>query len=258
MILIDKLCYTSKLRYVNAMEKFIFSAMSLLLCIISRSILVAVCVMLVTGILTVGRGGISLSRYLKLLTVPLVFLLLSTLAIFINISPTPMDAFSIAAGSWYITAGRTGLLKGVQLICTALSSISCLYFLSLNTPVTDILGVLRKLHLPEIMIELMLLIYRYIFVMLHLASAITTAQNSRLGNRNIHTARKSFVAMISSVFILSVKRSNALYDAMESRCYDGTIRVLSEDYPAKFSEILIITIFELLLTALTILLLVRR
>jgi cobalt/nickel transport system permease protein len=64
--------------------------------------------------------------------------------------------------------------------------------------------------------------------------------------------------MISSVFVLSIKRSNALYDAMESRCYDGTIQVLPEYYPAKRSEILWITAFEMLLFAITIVSLVWR
>lgn len=254
MILIDKLCYTSGLRYVNAMEKFAFSFFTLLLCIISRSITVAAIVLLVIGILTVGKGGISLSRYLRFMTVPLVFLLLSTLAILVNISRTPLDAFAVPLGAWYLTGSFDGLKKSAMLIATALSSVSCLYFLSFSTPVPDILEVLKKLHIPEIIIELMLLTYRYIFIMLHTASSIMISQNSRLGNKSIRIARKSFAAMISSVFILSFKRSNALYDAMEARCYNGRIRLLKEEHPAKYSEIALITGFELFLIALIMLL----
>ena len=50
-----------------------------------------------------------------------------------------------------------------------------------------------------------------------------------------------------ALFILALKRSNALYDAMESRCYDGTIRVLSKEYPAKASEITQIIVYEAVL-----------
>lgn len=53
--------------------------------------------------------------------------------------------------------------------------------------------------------------------------------------------------MASSVFILSIRRSRELYDALEARCYNGTLRVVSEDYPAKISEILSIAAFETLL-----------
>lgn len=252
MIVIDRLCYSSGLRYVNAMEKFIFSVLTLLLCTISRSITAAVTVCFVMGILTVKKGGISLSRYLKSMAVPLMFLLPGTLAILVNISPTPLDAFAVPLRSWYLTGSFYGLKKGVQLIFTALSSVSCLYFLAFSTPVPDILGVLKKLHVPDLLLELMLLTYRYIFIIFHTASAITVSQNSRLGNKNIHIARKSFTGMLCSVFILSVRRSNALYDAMEARCYNGRIRVLQEDYPAKYSEILLMIGFELFLMLLII------
>ena len=247
MIIIDKLCYTSKLRYMNATEKFVFAMLTLFACILSRSIIIAIIALFTTGFLTVKKGEIAFSSYLRLMTIPVTFLLLGTLAIWINISKTPLDAFALPIGSYYITGSHAGFLQGIQLILTALASVSCLHFLSLNTPVTDILEVLKQLHVPSLIIELMLLIYRYIFVMLNLASDITTAQHARLGNCSIKHARKSFAIMLSQVLILSIRRSNELFDAMESRCYDGVIRVLPENHPAKPREIMMIIVFEILL-----------
>ncbi|MCI8559992.1 MAG: cobalt ECF transporter T component CbiQ [Dorea sp.] len=247
MIPIDKLSYYSNLRHVNAAEKFTFSMLSLTACIVSRSIVIALLILSVTGILNVCKGGLPLSVYIRLMRIPVVFLVSGTLAIYINISKTPLDAFAFPVGAYYITGSIRGLLKGTQLICTALSSVSCLYFLSLNTPMTDILNVLKRLHVPALILELMLLIYRYIFVIMHLASDITVSQNSRLGNIRLSTAGKSFAAMVSSVFIKSIRRSREIYDALEARCYDGTLQVLSEDYPIKLSEILCIAVFETLL-----------
>lgn len=247
MIIIDKLCYYSRLRYVNAGEKSAFALMTLMACILSRSALIGLFVLAVTGFLTVRKGGVPLHRYLKLLAVPMAFLLPGTLAIFINVSKTPLDAFAIPMGSIYLTGSFQGLRDGIRLILTALAGVSCLYFLSLSTPVTDMLTVLRRLHVPAVITELMLLIYRYIFVTLKLASDITVSQQSRLGNRDFSASRKSFAAMASSVFILSIRRSSELYDALEARCYDGTLRVICEDSPAKASEILCIAAFELLL-----------
>lgn len=90
MIVIDKLCYNSRLRYVNAGEKFIFAVLTLLACVISRSIAVACIALAVTGILTVKKGGIPFSRYLHFMTVPLVFLFFSTLAIVLNFPGRPL------------------------------------------------------------------------------------------------------------------------------------------------------------------------
>ena len=89
MITIDKLCYNSKLRYENAGEKFAFAMITLLFCVMSRSIVVACIVLAVTGILTVYKGGIPFSRYIHFLTVPLAFLILSTIAIVLNLKHEP-------------------------------------------------------------------------------------------------------------------------------------------------------------------------
>ncbi len=244
MVIIDRLCYNSKLRYVNAGEKFAFSVLTLIACVISRSIRISCLVLIMTGVLTVWKGGIPVSRYLRLLTIPLVFLILSTLAIVLNLSGTPMDLFAVPIGSVYLTGSRDSLAYALKLILTALASVSCLYFLSLNTPMPDILNVLRRIHCPRLILELMLLIYRFIFVLFEISSAIRTAQNSRLGNRSYRISMKSFSALVSALFIRAMKKSNALYDAMESRCYDGTIHVLDETFPPRKREICWILFFE--------------
>lgn len=251
MIVIDKLCYTSKLRYINACVKTLFAILTLLICVIDRSIVISVFILLTTGCLTIFIGGISPSRYFRLMRIPLIFLFLSTIAIIINFSSEPLSAFAIPIGNIFITSSITSCLYALQLILTALASVSCLYFLSLSTPITDILTVFKKVHCPEILIELMLLIYRFIFVLLDIADALTTAQRSRLGNVNLKTSCKSTANLITALFIRAFKKSSFLYDAMESRCYDGSIRVLQENYPARKKHILYIIIFELILITLS-------
>ena len=243
MLLIDKLSYQSKLRYVNASEKLVYALLTLMLCVLSRSVKVAVLVFAVNGVLTVGKGGIPFFRYIKLLMIPLAFLAAGTAAVMINVSRTPMDAFALPAGEWYITGSCEGIRRGLRLCVTALSAVSSLYFLSLNTVMTDILCACRKLHFPSLLTELMLLIYRFIFVLFETASSITVSQQSRLGNRSFKTRIRSFGKLGSSLFILALKRSGALYDAMESRCYDGSIRVLSREQPAKAGEIAVIALY---------------
>ena len=191
MLEIDKLCYTSRLRYVNAGEKCFFSLASVILCIVSRSIPAALLLLLTSTYLTVQRGGIFLGRWLKYLTLPLFFLLLSTGAILINISQVPLDAFALPVGSLYLTGSREGVFQAVQLILTALACVSALFFLSFNTPMTDILAVLESCRLPRLLIELMMLTYRFIFLLLENASSMLLSQNARLGNKDLRTSLKS-------------------------------------------------------------------
>lgn len=252
MIIVDKLCYQSKLRYVNPIEKFSFAMMTLIFCIVSRSVVMGIVVLAMNTILTVKIGGISGKRYKNLMLIPLTFLILSTIAIIVNVSKTPLDGFAVSLGNWYLTGSVEGILRGMQLIITAMASVSCLYFLSLNTTMTDIIEVNRKLHVPELILELMMLIYRYIFVLLDFAYSISTAQNSRLGNKDFKTSMKSFAEMIQVLFIRSMKRAKNLYDAMEARCYDGKINVLSESRPANRKNIVMILMVETALLGYTI------
>ena len=237
---------------MNAGEKFAFAVLSLCACVLSRSIPVSCFVLVIMGILSVWKGGIPFSCYMRYMGVPLVFLLLSSLAIIINFSGEPLDLFAFSVGGIYITGSRESLFYALNLILTALASVSCLYFLSFHTPMPDILSVLRRLRCPKLILELMLLIYRFIFVLFEVAHAIRVSQNSRLGNRNYRTSMKSFGAMASALLIRAMKKSDALYNAMEARCYNGDIRVLDENFPPRGKEIFLIVVFEIILYGLVV------
>ena len=223
-----------------------------MLCIISRSVLVALIVLFASSCLTIKKGGISPRCYRKLMQIPCAFLLVSTAAIIVNISSVPLDAFALPVGSWYISGSWEGIYHGIQLILTALACVSCLYFLSLSTPVTDIVSVLESWHIPWLIIELMMLIYRFIFLLLEIASSISCSQRSRLGNRNLSTSIKSYGLLASSLFILSIRRASTVYDAMEARCYNGRIHVLKEHHPVRRKEILWLILFEGVLFLITV------
>ena len=219
----------------------------MLICLISRSLAAAVLVLLANGILTVKKGRIPFPFYRKLMLVPLAFLILGTAAMILNLSKTPLDAYAVSIGSWYLTGSRDGIRQAVRLIGSSLASVSCLYVLSLNTPMPEILYVLEKLHCPELLTELMLLIYRYIFILADTASAIRTSQNCRLGYQDYRTSLRSFGELCAVLFVRALKRSNDLYAAMEARGYDGKIRVLHEKRPVKRKELAAVTVFELIL-----------
>ena len=249
MIAIDKLSYASGLRKKNGTVKFAYAMITLLIIVFSRSFRTAIIVLVLNAFLTMKKGGVSSRRYLHFMAVPLIFLVLSTLAILFHVSREPMDLFALPLGSRYLTGSREGLQYALQLILTALASVSCLYFLSMTTPMPDILNVLHRLRCPRLLGELMLLIYRYIFVLLDTAGRIRISQNSRLGNKDYGTALQSFGALGSVLMIRAIGRSKALYDAMEARCYDGTIQVLSEENPPEKKDIVLIILFECFLLA---------
>lgn len=236
MILIDKLAYSSRLRYRSPGLKAVLAVGALVLCVAARSYIVSLCMLCVMGCLTVGFGGTSLPRYVRLMGLPLGFLLMSTVAVIFHMAEEPSAIFSLGIGSRYLVIDSISLAYGLRLLVTALAAVSCLYFLSLTTPLVDILGVLRFIRCPGLVIELMFLIYRFTFVILELASAILTAQKCRLGNKDFRAAMHGIGRMSAVLLQRALAKSSMLYDAMEARCYNGRIQVLGRTCRATTRE----------------------
>lgn len=249
MLLIDKLSYSSKLRYKSPCIKALFAVSVLLSCILMRSVIFSLFVIITMGSLTVFAGGTSLKYYIKLLRLPLAFLFLSTITIIFEISKNPVDFPAIVLFHRYVYITADKLYLGIGLVMTALGGVSCLYFLALSTPFSDILYVLKVIRCPGLLIELLLLIYRFIFVLYDIAAALNISQESRLVTCNFKTRMEGAVNLFETLFIRAIRKSSYLYDAMESRCYDGTLNVLNEYKKAAKAEIVLIIICEAVLIA---------
>lgn len=252
MILIDKLAYSSAIRDKSPFAKSAFAVGTLLVCVAARSFVISLIVLIVMGCATVFYSRTSYCHYVKLMLMPFVFLALGTVAIAVNLTEVPMDLFNIPVGNKYIAVSVYSLLYAVRLIAVSLASVSCLYFLILTTTVMDLLYVLKKLKCPALIIEIMMLTYRYIFVLFDMASAIMTAQNCRLGNVSAKSAINGMGSMLSVILIRAMQKANVLFDAMESRCYDGEIKVIYQSQRSEVKEKIGITFFLAMLTALAV------
>lgn len=233
MMMLDKLAYSSPLRYKSTTLKAAFAIAVLLFCVAIRSFVIGGVVLILMGALTVIYSKVSFPGYLKLMMVPLTFLILGTVAVAVDLSAEPVGFVNLAAGSKYLVVTKGSLLYAFRLIVVSLSAVSCLYFLILTTTMLELIGLLRKLHCPWLVLELMMLIYRFIFVLLDTAAAVTTAQKCRLGNRTMGSSINSMGQMLASLFVIAMGRSSNLFSAMEARCYDGRIRTLQESEPLR-------------------------
>lgn len=251
MNIFDKLCYRSALRYANPYIKVLFAGTSLCYCIGNRSAIMAVLLLILMGSMTIIKGGVSPLLYLRLLSLPLLFLLTGSLAILLDVSSAASGLFSLPLGKFYLVIRQHQPAASFRLFFTALSATSCLYFLSLTTPIPDLLHVLKKFHLPSFLLDLMFLTYRYIFILLSLASTISIAQKSRLGNRTVKISRNSFVQLLGSLFVLSIRKSSDNFDAMESRGYTGSLRLLPPLIHHRKKDWILLGIFEILCIILT-------
>lgn len=122
----------------------------------------------VMSALIIFAARIPLSYYLKLLLLPGFFILSGTITILFSFTSKPTSISNIwwswKAGNWQIFISDDSIGTAINLITVVFGSISCLYFLTLTTPITVILSVLRKLKVPSLLIDLIELTYRFIFI----------------------------------------------------------------------------------------------
>lgn len=224
MLVIDYYAYNNKLSTVHPGEKFIFFALTVAICLAMTSPATSAAVLMVTAAAVIVLAGVPWQLYLKLMLIPASFLVAGVITVAITFTRTNHDfIWAVQVGAYHAGLTAGGLETAGELLLRSLGAVSCLYFLALTTPITDTVSILRGLRVPTLVIELMVLIYRFIFTMLETAGRIYTAQSSRLGYRNLRTSYVSLSTLVLSLFVKSYRQSQAVYDALLARCYDGRL-----------------------------------
>ena len=214
-MIIDKLAYNSKLRNIAPISKLLFSMSVLVICIWANSFLVSVFTALTMLFLIIFIGKTSYKNVFHLMTVPIVFIIMGAAAIAISIGQNSGDMlFSLHFGNTYFGVSHTSLLSAVRVMIKCFGAVSCMYFLSLTTPMVDLFTLLRKSIIPNFIIEIAELIYRYIFVLFDVSHRIHTAQDARLGYSNLRVSYHSTAQLASNLFIRSFNQAEKTYTAM--------------------------------------------
>lgn len=136
-----------------------------------------------------------------------------------------------------------GAELAVLLISRTFGGMCSLFFIALTTPMIEIFATLKSLYIPESVIELSMMIYRYIFVFLDQASSIHCAQVMRLGDAGARSSLTSFAMLSSVLFLRSWEQGERLIVAMDSRCYDGKLGLMEEENRASPCQIIAVALY---------------
>ncbi|TDL91892.1 cobalt ECF transporter T component CbiQ [Vibrio vulnificus] len=234
MLLIDKYAYFNGLKDVHPLEKMVFALSLLLFSLTVRDMTVSLITFTVMSALIIFAAKIPFSYYLKLLLLPGFFILSGTITILFSFTSKFTSISNIwwswKIGNWQIFISDDSFGTVANLITVVFCSISCLYFLTLTTPITVILSVLRKLKVPSLLVDLIELTYRFIFIFLDTALAIHQSQASRLGYGSLRKGIRSLGLLISSLFLGVLQRSGQLTMAMNARGYQENLSYIEDTY----------------------------
>lgn len=244
---IDFYAYISQIKHWNPTFKVSLSVMTLILCIVLNNPYVSVVVIIAMTYLIIIKGKLSIYKYMPILLIQIGFILIGTFTIAIDFSIQPMGQYNLYLGFCYVFTSQAKLKEVFFLILKVFAAISALQMMTLSTPSSEVIYVLRKAHVPKIIIELMNMIYRYIFLLMDVYTKMKNSAESRQGYCDIRTSYYTFGNIASNMLVISLKKANAYYDAMEARCFDGELIFLEEDKKVETIQIIAAAVFILFL-----------
>jgi cobalt/nickel transport system permease protein len=230
--LIDRHAYTNAIRQVDPAQKAALAGAAIGLCLLLDRPAV--------GLLTVGWmlalatlwARVSARVFGQILFAEGMFLALSVLGVALSVSlaPPTVAGWGWRLGPLWLSSSPVALELALRLVSRALGCSAALNFLILTTPLVDLIELLRRLRVPEVLIDLMTVVYRAIFVLLESLQRMATAQDARMGYHDAPQAMRSAALLASQLFLDAYRRSRRLQIALESRGMAGPLRVLPIAY----------------------------
>lgn len=160
-----------------------------------------------------GKARVPILAYLKVLTLPLIFLLFSCLGILLEIQGQP-----------HLALNKMPLV--INLCLRAMTCVNALYFMLFTVPMNKILATLRQAHVPPLFITLMNLVYRCIHILLEVAKTKRDSMHCRGGFIRGKRGRHNLGLLWGAVFYQSMEKSRKLQEAMSLRGHKGTLKFL--------------------------------
>jgi cobalt/nickel transport system permease protein len=246
---IDRYAYMNAIAKISPTTKIFFAISMLLISVLSPISTIPILIFITVSLLIVFFVEIPARFYYNLIIYPLMVVAVSCLfiALFFG-SGAPIIQIPLPWFTW--TIYNNGVAMAATTFFRVMGALSAQYFLVLSTSMTDIFITLRRIHIPKALIEISLLIYRYIFVFMEVTNKMVTAQTLRLGTQGWSKRIRSTSLLAGNLFIRSLEQGERTFIAMNARGYDGNYRVLEDVPKVKASTIVLILIFDIFLVLL--------
>jgi len=160
----------------------------------------------------IKRVWLALPFFTGLIVVPALF-----------ITPGPV-LFNLPLG---LMITKTGVNTVLFLLFRVSTSVSLTLLLILTTPWNTVLSALSVLRLPDVLILILGMTYRYIYLLLHIANDMFLSRKSRaVGHLNTSENQRVLAAISATLLSKSLNLSSEVYLAMQSRGFRGSIVTL--------------------------------
>lgn len=132
-----------------------------------------------------------------------------------------------------LTISAEGTIRFISLLLKSWLSVQMAILLTATSPFHDILGGMRELHIPRVLISIVSFMYRYLFVLgdealrLMRARAARAASGAGRSGGSLIWRGKVAGGMVGNLTLRAFERSERIYDAMVARGFQGEIKTLA-------------------------------
>ncbi|GEM_PF-4828459 len=188
----------------------------------------------------------------KMLVIGLSFILAGSCGLVFEIGNENTNAlfsFEFLDLWWNIT--QDGLFYSALIAIKAINGLLAIQFAMQVFTFEEAITLAKKMKVPDVLIEMIFLSYRYLHGVQSCAKDIMISQRRRMGYKSFRVSLKSFSSMLSTVFIKSLRDSMQNYQAMTVRGYQGVIYTPTKWINSSPITILIIIFLTIALYALS-------
>jgi len=225
---LNDIAFTNHWRHRNPWEKVLFGGGFLVVALLIPPMPGAILITLIVSAAAIAGARIPLSSWLTVLSIPVSFAILTAVGILVQIGASPGSPVGLDWNSLPLALGL--LLRSTAAIC-------CLAFIGWTTPLMELIPVFGRLGIPNVLIDLALMIYHFLFVTATTLKEMRRAQSWRLGRADYRSRMRALSMLASGLFIRCIDRFRRLENGIESRGYEGRLWVLSPEHGASFAFI---------------------
>ena len=144
---------------------------------------------------------------------------------------------------------RTGGLSAIFLVLRAITSVSLATLLVLSTRWNTVLNAMGVLHLPDVIVLILGMTYRYIHLLLHATNDMFLSRKSRILRRLSPDEERGLVSSMSGALLgKSLQISSDVYLAMQSRGFRYFPKTM-DSFQFSRKDILAVIIVTIICTA---------
>lgn len=178
------------------------------------------------SLLLVLLAGVPARSFLRRMAVPA---MLATVALLTQLfwfrQGEPLLHLPLLNRELVVHAG--GVARGLELAARIVGGMASLLFFSLTTPLPELMRAARFFRCPPVLVELALIMYRYIFLLLEEGGRIRNAEKSRLGFVDIRAAVRSSGILGGMLVLRTYDRAERSFAAMRCRGYRGALTAVT-------------------------------